>query len=469
MAETAPLQLWLTSRSAFETGVEHCARDRYLSYHAGPHGYGWARKAQSIPTLTGTLIHLPIAEILHRVQATDALPTSDQVYAAIQRGVAAYDKVIETRGLRLIIDEADLTFRRAEQVLLLEGLVWAWARTVLPAFHVEHRVLLVESEELSVIGCTCGLGDRIGTGPDHDARECQGIGWQTRGDVIVERREAPHTRSYWDFKTTGEASQNWEAQWLYRVQLVAGVLGAEQRLECEIDEVYIQALIKGPNKREWDPAQGAAVGPKYQNSPLVYGWRRPANPPLLPEDWVASYYFVGDDQKRHSLGKTYKRRLLSEFPAEIWQQNGCLSPLDYWTRWIEPTGLLAQQMKWVGPIYRKEWELQSFLTQLVGEERRWQQILWTLHDLTAAGHGWGSPQFMEALDRMVPMARGSACHNFYGDTCPNLHICNREAGWEDPALMGMIPRRPHHSWELEQAMSRGLLPESYGAEEWGED
>jgi hypothetical protein len=211
------------------------------------------------------------------------------------------------------------------------------------------------------------------------------------------------------------------------------------------------------------------VGARYQNSPLVYGWRRPANPPLVPEDWAVSHKYVDEGGKNRRLGKDYQRTGLWELPAEYWEGNGCLSPLDYWTRWIETTGVLQQQVRRLGPFYRREWQLQSFLRQLTAEERRWQETLWVLYDLTAAGTGWGTPEFEAALDRLVPQSRGSACANFYGDTCPHVRLCDHEAGWEDPALMGMVMRRPHHAAELQQAIGRGMLPPEMGAAEYGED
>jgi len=466
----SPLNLWLTSRTVYEAGVEHCPRERYLSFHAGDHGYGWQRKAASIPMVTGILIHAPLATILSYLQAHDQIPPDDWIHReAIQPAIAAYHKVVERRGLRLVVDAEELTLRVREQTFLLEGLVWTWVRVALPAFHVEHRVLFVEQEEVSVLGCTCGLGDNVGEPHDHDGRGCLGIGWQTRGDCVVMRRDYPNTKRYLDFKTTGVINKNWEEQWGKRVQLVAGVLGLERKLGVTIDEVFLGVLLKGRNDREWDPEQGAAVGPKYQNSPLVYGRRQPGNPPLTQEEWVASrYYFDEATQKRKQYPRSFIRTGLWELPEEYWY-GACLSISDYWTRWIEPSGVLAEQYRLLGPYYRKDWALRSFTAQLVGEERRWQQILWALYELTSAGITWGHPEFMTKLDELVPMSRGSACINFYGDECPHVRMCDREPGWEDPSLMGMIMRRPHHTPELEQAIQRGLLPPEMGEAEYAEE
>src|SRR5689334_14123902 len=65
VAELIPLDLWYTDRSRYETGTGHCQRARYLQYHAGPHGYGWAPRASSVPLVTGIML-AEIQEQLHR-------------------------------------------------------------------------------------------------------------------------------------------------------------------------------------------------------------------------------------------------------------------------------------------------------------------------------------------------------------------------------------------------------------------
>lgn len=453
-----PLDLWLVDRSRWETGREHCSRARYYGYHAGPHGYGWRRKAQSIPAVTGLLVHEPISLILTQVQAEDRVPSDAFLHAAIQTGVKKYHQIVETRGLRMTHAEQDLATKVLEQTTLLESLLWVWARVWLPAFLETWQVVLVESEELSVVDCTCGLGNLAGEAAVHDERGCAGVVWMTRGDAIAKSRTAPYRYSYHEVKTTGDANMNWEAQWPHRVQLMAGVLGAEQRLGVTIDEVYIVALLKGRNQAEWDPTEGKASGPRYQSTGLVYGGFRAANPPLLAEQWAAKWkgqYYVGDDGKRHKMTSDFPRTGIWTLGAEYWQAGGCQSPSDYWTRWM---GLdqMAESLKVIGPVYRSQWKLEQFLQQLTAEERRYQAGLFALH-IALETFEWGSPEVERLLDHHFPQSRGGHCHSFFGDTCEHLAVCNHEPGWQDPALMGMVPRRPHHQAELEQAIGRGLL------------
>lgn len=456
--------LYLVDRSRYETGVGHCARARYLQYHAGPHGYGWQRQGVGIPTTTGTLVHDPLATVLAEVQRTDTLPSDEFVYQAIHAAVRAYHGIVQSRGLTTLMEPQDLAGRVREQTLLLEGLVWTWVTAVLPTFHMEHRIVSVEVEDVTVLGCSCGLGDQMGTAAEHDTRECRGIGWMTRADIVTESRQSPGSYTYHEFKTCAEASMNWEAQWAHRVQLIAGVLGIEARLGIQVDAVMIHALIKGKFQATWVPGQGAS-GPKYQNSALVYGWRRAAIDGLLPEDWAPAYEYVDAEGKNRRLGKDYQRTPVDELPGHWWQTNGALSPSQYWTRWIAPTGVLAKSYRAIGPIYRQAWKLEQFVRQLIASEARWQQALWQLADADATGHGWATPEFQARLDVLVPQSRGDACQSYFGDTCPMLKLCDRYEGWERPETLGYIPRRPHHTSELFQAVERGLLPPDVGTAE----
>lgn len=467
----APLNLWLTDRSRHTTTLGHCWRDRYLSYHAGPHGYGWQQKAMGVPTTTGTLVHAPIAAVLKEVQRTDAIPSAAFIYhEAIKPALLEYVRIVEERGLANIVDEDALRIRTNEQLLLLEGLVWTWATVCLPTFHVEQRILHVEEEGLTVIGCTCGLGDGVGDPTDHDARECQGIGWMTREDCISESRTVAGAYTYDEFKTTGDASMNWEAQWYHQVQLMAGVLATEKRHGIQVSAARINALIKGRYDATWNPDTASKTGPKFQNSPLVYAWRRPAVPGMLEEDWQISSKYVDDKGKNRKLSNDYDRTCITEVPESWWKGVEDVQSLsDFWVRWIAPTGKLAGCFRQIGPIYRSQDKLDAFLRQHVGMERRIQEGLWALADQVAAGNDWGTPAFEAVLDAYFPQTRGEACQSFFGDTCPLLKLCDKHEGWQDPALMGYIMRRPHHEPELQQAISRGLLPPAKGAGEEGED
>ena len=373
MADLTPLSLWMTDRSRYETGTGHCQRDRYLSYHAGPHGYGWAKRAQSIPLVTGMSL-AQIQEALHRQILVDngMVPDEATYYRWIQQAVAAYQKVVADRGLSNVVDATELALRTREQLTLLEGLAWVWYYVGLPALLEQWTILGVEDEETSVLGCTCGLGDRLGTPEEHDARGCNGIVYMTRGDLICQAKDGSARYSYHEFKAPSETNINTDAAWEYRVQLLSGVIGAEDRRGIRIDEIWVQQLIKGKRQSEWDAEQGKAVGPKYQNSPLVYGWRRPANPPLQAEDWRVKHKYVDELGKNRKLTKDYARTPIWEMTFE--PGTGALSPSHAWVQWMGYDALVDSYRP-IGPIQRNDDRRDQFLRQLLGKENRWKETL----------------------------------------------------------------------------------------------
>src|SRR6266852_311144 len=109
----------LTDRSRYETGLDRCQRLRMLQYHWGPSGYGITRKAQSVPLAVGSMYHRGLAEVLAYVKAHDTLPPDPVVRAACATACAAYDRIVEIRGL---VDEGHrLETVAAEQKCLIEG------------------------------------------------------------------------------------------------------------------------------------------------------------------------------------------------------------------------------------------------------------------------------------------------------------------------------------------------------------
>jgi hypothetical protein len=107
---------------------------------------------------------------------------------------------------------------------------------------------------------------------------------------------------------------------------------------------------------------------------------------------------------------------------------------------------------------RQDQQLQGLLRGFLGEERRWQEVLWNLYDLQTQGFGWASDRYQAELDVLVPCSW--ACRPFGKEhQCEFVPICHRHEGWQDPLGTGRYqPRLPHHDPELHQAVARGLLP-----------
>jgi hypothetical protein len=115
---------------------------------------------------------------------------------------------------------------------------------------------------------------------------------------------------------------------------------------------------------------------------------------------------------------------------------------------------------------RQDQQLQVLLRGFLGEERRWQDTLWTLYEHQFKGYTWESPEYQALLDELVPCSWN--CRPFGAEhQCEFVRICHRHEGWTDPIGSGHYqPRLPHHDPELQQAVARGLLPaEAATAEE----
>lgn len=460
------MNLWLTDRSRYSTGTGRCGRERYLTYHAGPTGYGLVRKGESLPLATGSYAHQAMEQLFAYMQRADALPPDAEVRVAIAVACAAYEKKIEAKGYRGLLQSERGDYVIAEQKSLITGLIWAVSRLVLPWIHEHYRIIEVETESIYVLDCSCGLGSGVLDGAAHAARHCRGIGLQLKQDCLAQRRLGGGL-AYIESKTTGWAGDNWASQWETKPQLALGALGIKERYQKEITETFILGLYKGSRK-----LRGAGEDAiKQQDSPFCYGYLKPGNPPMATDDWKPAYEWVDE------WGVTnYARRPFSKSPIwsglanTDWPEYATRAPgqdpAEWWARWL-PKSVIEKQVFLLGPMNVQTAQQASLRGQIVGEEQRWQGILWSLYEHEQqTGEGWGTESYMALLDRLVPASWD--CRRFgAGSECQHTGICFRREGWQAPLERGWIPRRPHHDPELQGAIARGLLPEQ--SEEEGEE
>jgi len=458
--------IWLSDRSRYETGTGRCGMQRYLGTHAGPSGYGYGSKAESVPLTTGTASHEGLGGLATILRDTDILPTPEQVRSVIAKIRADYETKLTEKGFRggmytsPIIDE---TIK--EQSTLIHGLVWTIALRFIPWLHQTYRVLEVEQERLHFFDCTCGAGP-LAEQAAHDAKGCTGKALMIRTDILAQHRIGQHL-AYFEGKTTGWESDAWAEQWETKPQLGLGTLDLAHKYGQDVSEIYVVGMSKGSRKKSDSdkglPDDAPLKGMKRQQSSLCYGYCRPGNPPLAKDDWVPSYEWITDAGEVKRKSKAHVRRGVWELKESDWavwkaysSDDPLMVPEEFWCRQL-PTSVLDKVVFVLGPMNRQDAQLASLRTGMKAEEERWQGILWELYELQTKGFGWETTEFQTKIDALVP--RSWNCRPFGKEhECIFIPLCFKHAGWQNPLSMNRYQlRRPHHAPELAQAVERGLL------------
>jgi hypothetical protein len=430
--------VWLTDRSRYVSGLAHCPRYRYLTYHSGPHGYGLSRTSTSVPLATGTYIHQALADILVcelGSRITKRPVTRQEARDVINKAVEDYRKVVAARPLNGLADPGEAEFTADEQACLIEGLCWAWYRIMLPIVRSEFEIIDIEREESVVFACNCGVGDM--TPVDSHKDDCQGICLMSRPDVLLRRLEDGKIGNH-DFKTGAGMSDAKMEEWRRSIQMVMGAVGSEIRLGEKIDHFYMHALIKGSRgkfKKKGQPE----LPYRRTYSHLCYAKIIPPAPPATRKlIWSTKGYW-------YDKTPIWKAELVGK-PAEM-------SNSEYWTMDVLDEATLNDCFQLVGPYERNDTMLESFQREIVGEETRWIDALWHLYEVEAE-HPWDTAEFQAELERMIP--RSYDCITF-GSTCPMSDLCFYEQGWKDPLGLGRYEHRhSHHEPENEQMKARGV-------------
>jgi hypothetical protein len=453
--------IWLTDRSRYETGTSRCAEQRYLRYHAGPTGYGYAPKSESVPLTTGKFTHQGLDPLARILKAYDRMPTPQEVRGIIRDIMAEYDADLTAKGFRggmftgPVIEE---TIK--EQRTLISGLIWALQIHLLPWVHQQYQILEVETERLHFLDCQCGAGPLPQA--QHDARGCQGKALMLRTDILAQHRIGRHL-AYFEGKTTGWESDAFAEQWEIKPQLGLGTLDLDTRYGAEVSELFIIGMNKGSRKKDDKDFDTPLAGMKRQQSALCYGYMRPGNPPLAKDDWAPSYTWINAAGEKKTVSKAHKRRgvwVLGESDWSLWSAYHASDPEmpaeEFWVHQL-PLSVRDKICFVLGPMNRQDQQLRDIRENMQGEEERWQQILWELYTLQQRGFGWASPEFQSRKNQLIPKSWN--CRPFGREhECEFIHLCYKHAGWEDPMNLGKyVPRRPHHAPELEQAVARGLL------------
>ncbi len=440
--------LWYTSHSPARVGQENCAMERYLGYHAGPHGTGWRTRATSIPFATGGAVHIGLERLggwlLEYQQGRShehvtALPDEVIAWAAID-AADQYERTARSRGL--LLAHNDLTAEAAidalilEQRTLIEALTWVWALERLPGLLAGFRILDVEHEESLILECSCGLGEAITDPVAHEARGCTGICQQSRLDWIMERLDTGAPVDI-EFKSKASPQFAWEKAWEHSAQLWTQMDTASRRLGRDVESAYVDVLFKGWRGRD----RGAPPeAPKYQHSFLCYGYFDEGSPGLREAAWSPSFRYTDSHGKGHTRGKNFRRRAIWDPESPLIQVRPGASRVESWVRGILTTEERASCLKVLGPFPKPRARTPLAIKGIIAEERVWRE---KVRLLQAAGATLPSHPEIDDL-----ISRSWKCTSYDGVPCMFKWICDRQVGWEDPEASGKyIPRTPHHALE----------------------
>lgn len=386
----------ITSRSAV-AAYQQCPRRRYWQYEAqnGTATPGWERKRLAIPLVTGIYVHQGLEQAL---KGTDAA-------TAAGGAKAEYLKEVTARGLA-VEDGTDEAAVVDEQAAHVEALVLAWCRVRLPKWLDEYEVIEVEVE------------DRVPLAED--------VVLASRADAIV-RRKADHRLFVVNFKTVAQADERWLRSWEVDMQMMTELLAAERRHGHEFGGVIIEGLVKGRRMPE-KSADGSVIAYR-DTTPLLYGYKCDADPPLVPLQYSHEYT---------------RRKGWYRFP--VWKEPflnssgtlGASHPLAYWINWL-PEEVVESCFTIVPPIMRDEVRIKSKVAQIVGMERRIQEGLTALRSEETELYGIQQ----DMVDLFFPQNEHSCVHP---SRCPMYDICYVGNVADDVAGSGLYqPRSDHHA------------------------
>lgn len=444
MSAVSPL--WLVDRSRIELGTQQCNWARYLGNHFGPSGYGIARKAESLPLTTGSAVHVgtqALGEWARQHPEAETLPL-EVIREAATTARSQYEQRARARGLVGFAEPERIEQIVGEQSSLIGGLIWCCGLEFFPWLLASYQVIEVETEEVYVVGCTCGLGDGVGTPEEHETRDCAGIGFMSKPDLLTRARARIDSHQYWEYKTTSRLTKAWQEQWEVKIQFHAGVVGVEKRLGIRVDETYVVGLWKGDRREN-------SEGVRQQSSVCCYGYKREAKPPLHEEGWEALWEDKSRTPQRLDY-RTWKK-------SPIWEQDfeQGVEPVEYWIRWLPPA-IRQQQLAIVGPFNRQEVLIDGFFRELVPAERKWQAGIWEVYQALAENaFEWSAPSVQAVISEHFQ--RSWACRKFGSEhSCQFVDLCFQKNGYEKPLDNGYVLRRPHHDPELFAALRAGVIP-----------
>ncbi len=391
-----------TSRSAVST-FQMCPRKRFWNYEAsnGTSTPGWERKRLAIPLVTGIFVHQGLELALKGSGPSEAATSAREAYLeeVTGRGLA----VEEGSDEQAVVDE---------QAAHVEALVLAWCRIRLPKWQAEYEIIEIEVE------------DRVPLSED--------VTLAVRADAIV-RRKYDHRMFVVNFKTVAQADERWLRGWEVDMQLMTELLAAERRHGSTFGGVIIEGLIKG-RRMPVNDSVGTVTGYR-DTTPLLYGYKCDADPPLTPLQYQWDYtrrkgWYRFPVWKEQFPGVLHNQTV-KNLPNDAW------GSLAYWINWL-PEEVVEAQFTVVPPIMRDAARIESKVRQIVAMEQDVRQGVEEIAALPPIDMARGP-----ALDVWFPQNEHSC---IWPSKCPAFDLCFTANVADDPAGSGLYqPRKDHHA------------------------
>ncbi len=387
--------IYITDRSRIVTR-EECERKRYLNYDLDVEGIstGIQRRSASLPLLNGTEIHEAHAKVL-------AGQDLDSVVAEMRERYAA---TVATKGI-YVSDDVEHMVR--EQINMLEALLRAFTRLILPRILSEYDVVNIEQS--------------------HDWELAPGLVQKLRFDTIV-RRKSDRMLAILDWKSMAYISDAWE-QKLERSRQTALYTQAAEELYGEPVEMMYVGMVKGAWRKDTAKAS-PFYNQRIQATPFLYAYT------LDHENYQTAYT---------SRKGFHKVRTYEEMPVEKWVD---------WLFKHEPAVVNEQFTIIPGfaPTLRERRRVKELV---IREELKFVNDIALYKDLAARAAQTGDSilqnQAEDFLDFVAAPLREENCFKYGQDNrCPFYAICFNEGALAHALVDGEFEvRSPHHGTTLE--------------------
>jgi hypothetical protein len=306
-----------------------------------------------------------------------------------------------------------MEYGQEEQMALAEGLLRGWYAYEGESFLNTFEVVEVEKEGRALLS-----GSVQGLCPNCRDNSCyrhdNDLVLMFRPDAVVrEKSTGDHYIISW--KTASTFSSRNLKQAKVDMQSMSEVFGVVQARGISVEGVLYKIAVKGQRRKDnW-------TGLYMQSSHLIYAWKKLGNGGGDEAEWSWAYEFEKEDGSGSSrLGKGWKKvAVWRDYPGGVKQWISDLSTNQVFPRHIDALQVVFPQSL---PVERRKDEVESWVRQTVGQERRIANSLEIIDSKIG---------YARELDELFPQHTHS-CHSFSG--CSFIPIC-----WEGaPAEVGEL-------------------------------